>query len=105
MLGPHTITRLRAGVITDAYRNKLPGGPDAELQINGCSVQPGTGGKFNDSREAVTTAYTVWVPGLPDIEATDRIRFNGVTYPLDASPERWEFTPSHTVLRLRRVDG
>lgn len=105
MLGPHTVTRLRAETVTDEYDNELPGGPDVALEIPGCSVQPGSGGEYHDAREAVTVTYTAWLPGLPDVRATDRIAYDGETYNIDGSPERWNFPPhEHTVIRLKAVD-
>ena len=108
MLGPHIVERLRSGASTgdDDWGNPSPGA-DEVLTIEGCSVQPGSpGGEYSTAREATSVLYTVWVPGLPDIKHTDRIRYAGRVFDIDGEPERWDFPPmAHTVIRLTATEG
>lgn len=108
-LGTQTVTLLRGGASggTDEYGNPIPGDSDSEIVLTGCSVQPGGGSEFHDSREAITTLYTVWAPLTPTAMDTDRVRFNETVYELDGPVERWEVgTPlDHQVLRLKAVGG
>ena len=106
MLGPHTITRQRAAVVTDTYGNKVPDWTIATaVTVEGCSFQPGSGSRLNDNRAAFTILASVWAPSSADVVETDRIEFSGVVYDID-SIERWAFPPlDHLVIHLKEVSG
>lgn len=106
MLGPHTITVLRAGAaVQDEFGNDVPG-PTSEFTVAGCSVQPGTGSRYPDpSREATSTAYTVWAPLEPRVLDTDRIRWDSMLFEVDGSVGRWAVTPGHQTIPLKVVTG
>ncbi len=107
-LGPHTLTLLRAGFVTDPYGNE---GTERDwanatrTDVDGCSVQPAGADEYAVDREAVTVRYRAFLPGQVDVESTDRVEFKGESYDIDGV-ERWDFTPlGHTALILRRVEG
>lgn len=108
-LGTQSIDRLRStGSGEDDYGNDVgdwetPG----ELTILGCSVQPGGGSELHDSREAITTLYTVWAPITADVVDTDRVRYAGTVYALDGPIEVWNVGTAldHKVIRLKAVSG
>jgi hypothetical protein len=108
ILGSQTVTRLRGVETTDEYHNVDVDWttPDEEA-IAGCSVQPGGGLQVNDSREAITTLYTVWAPEGSDVVDTDRIRYAGTAYDIDGSIERWDVGSGldHLMIRLKAVSG
>ena len=113
MLGPHTIVRLRAAMVLDAYSGELtqaawddPDNPPTEVTQTGCSVQPGAPKELlADQREGVVIDYSIWAPLTLDVTELDRIRWNGVDYRIEATIQRWEFTPGHLVIPIRRVEG
>ena len=107
-LGPHTLTVLRAPVATDAYGNE--GERDwsepanlTRTDVTGCSVQPAGSDEYTVDRESVIVRLRAFMPGLVDVESTDRAEFNGDTYYIDGV-EPWDFPAlAHTDLLLRRV--
>jgi hypothetical protein len=107
-LGPHTVTRLRAGATVDRYGNTVPDWTmPAELEISGCSVQPGPP-RPEDliDRDSVTTLYTIWAPAGADVSEQDRIRYAGTVYAVDGTIQRWDFPPlDHLVVALKNVEG
>lgn len=107
ILGPHTVTRLRAVAGQDAYGDDSTSwGTPGEATIAGCSVQPAPGGEFTDQRDAVTTAWNLWAPADADLESTDRVRWGSDTYEIDGQVGVWDFPPlAHKTAFLRRVTG
>ena len=108
-LGPHTVTLLRdAPAQTDEYGNES--GRDwanaTRTDVTGCSVQGPNPSEYQIDREAVVTRYTVYLPGLYDIDsAAARAEWKGKQYEIDSAGE-WDFEPlAHTVLLMRRVTG
>ena len=104
LLGPHTVTLLRADVTEDAYGNE---GRDwdtaARTDVSGCSVQPAGADEYTVDRESVVVRLRAFLPGLPDVESTDRAEYAGDVYYIDGV-EPWAFEPlSHTDILLRRV--
>jgi hypothetical protein len=107
ILGPHTLTLLRAPVATDAYGNEgeRDWASPVRTDFEGCSVQPAGADEYTVDRESVTVRLRAFIPGLVDAESTDRAEFKGDTYYIDGV-EPWDFEPlSHTDLLLRRVEG
>lgn len=107
-LGPHTVTLLRAPFIADPYGNEgTERDWDSATQtvLTGCSVQPAGSDEYVIDREAVTVRLKAYLPGLPDVESTDRAEWNGDQYVIDGV-EPWRFPPmEHTDILLRRSEG
>lgn len=105
-LGPHTVTRKR-GTSTGPPYNELDFTDPDSLPIEGCSVQPGAPQEeILRDRDAVTTLWTVWAPGDPDVTEHDRVQWQGADYEVDGTISRWGFPPlDHSVIRLRAVKG
>lgn len=106
-LGNQSVTVIRAGSPTeDEYHNEIPGPPSRHV-IDGCSVQPGTGGVYLDRREATTTVYTVFAPKGSDVLDIDRVEYDGVEYDVDGSVMRWDVGSAldHVVVPLKKVTG
>lgn len=107
-LGSQTVTRLRSSTSTDEYHNDVQDwSSPTTATVTGCSVQPGGGLQYNDSRTAITTLFTVWAPVAADVLDTDRIRYAGIDYDIDGSVDRWQVGTAldHLVIRLKAVAG
>lgn len=109
-----TLTRLRAPLETLRAGDKVRDwkGTLDELEVPGVSVQPLTQEEINDAQQRGTTrqqmrAYTrPWQ--LPDIVATDRVRWRGDTWKIDAPPQVWPDPVTgrdhHLVFVMERVE-
>ena len=104
------ITRIRPGTTTsrgstifdwsEAKVNKLV--------IQGCSVQPASTSLSMDGRVlAINEQLTAYLPEGSDVQAGDRILFNGDTYEINGDPKTWTapFTRSNIQLNLTRWEG
>lgn len=115
ILGPHTITRLRAALIFDPYSgettqadwNDDPNNPPAELDIPGCSVQPAAAQPIlRDMREGVIVDFLAWAPHDADVREADRVCYGGDVYIISDTIQRWDFAGlGHAVIPLQRVEG
>lgn len=107
ILGPHTVTLLRAEFKLDDYGNEGDRDWDNPIRtdVRGCSVQPAGVDEYVVDREAVTVRLKAYMPGRVDVESTDRAEFDGHEYVIDGV-EPWLFEPLvHTDVLLRRVSG
>ena len=105
-----TATRLRGTYVEDPYSgesNEVSWDDPDTLEIPRCSVQPEQGqDDVMFDREMVTMQYRMWVPGRPDIAATDRIRHDGKDFEITGEPMFWGHTRmAHTMIQLRRIEG
>lgn len=87
-----TVTRLRAGTVSDPYSGETT--PDwsiaTSLSIDGCGFDPGgTGERLDLARNVITTQPKVYAPTGSDVLASDRLVVRGVTYEVDGRPEDW----------------
>jgi len=114
ILGPHTIIRLRAALITDPYSGEETqadwndaSNPPAELPITGCSVQPATAQPIlRNMRQGVIVDLLVWAPLGSDITEADRAEYAGEPYVISDTIQRWDFPPlGHIVIPLQLVRG
>lgn len=104
-----TITRIRPVEIEDSRHNKIldPEGGD-ELEIYGCSVQPGATAEEERFRDTVTIRYTIFAPYTADIEAFDLVKYAGRTFQVHGNPARWSSPTgavSHTQISLVDWEG
>lgn len=106
-LGPHTVTVLRAGSKPADYGSgtELDWGNTTSTDVPGCSVQPAPSDDFTIDRDTFTTRWLAYLPNGTDVEATDRVLWQGDTYDIDGGVLRWEFGAlSHVVVNLRRSE-
>ena len=54
--------------------------------VTGCSVQMRETSTSYDAREAVTVRAVVYMPPNADIEAHDKVVFDGIAYSIDGAP-------------------
>ena len=107
ILGPHTITVLRAERVESDYGTgtSLDWDRATSTEVPGCSVQPAPSTEFTVDRDLFITRYQVFVPPSADVRAGDRIAWNGEVFDVDGDVLRWEFgSLSHQVINLRRSD-
>jgi len=87
-----TITRIRPG--TKTVRGSEIRDWDStnvsEKDITGCSMQPAGNTLSQDGRVlGVFDGYTCYAPIDADIQAGDRIKFNGQVYEINGEPNLW----------------
>lgn len=89
--GGQQVTRLRADLISDGRHGGLARDwPHAAAEvIDGVSVQP-----FATAESTLDAAYVadrlrLFAPPEADVASTDRIIYDGVTYEVDGSAQRW----------------
>ena len=108
-LGPHTIVIRRAAEVTAEYGTgtTLDWSQAVDSDpVAGCSVQPLQNVEMTVDRDNVTTRWTAFVPFGTDVQALDRIVWDGDVYEIDGDPQRWPFGGlSHIVLTLHRSEG
>ena len=104
-----SITRIRPGEKT-VRGSVVPDWSNAsELTITGCHGQPASTGLSEDGRVlGIMQGITLYAPANADIQAGDRITYNGNTYEINGEVNVW---PSATgaldqlVINLRRYSG
>ena len=104
------ITRIRPGtktdrgsVIPDWSANSV-----SRLVISNCSVQPASTALSQDGRVlGITEGLTAYLPEGSDVQAGDRIEFEGDIYTINGEPKAWKgaFTRSNIQLNLIRWEG
>lgn len=113
-LGGHTLTVLRAPLITDTDNTKYRDWLNAvQTVLVGCEVQPfllssRLSVEIETYREYSSTLYRVWAPPAFRPVYTDRLLWNGVIYEVDAEPSIWSYsdgTPSHLNFLMRLRSG
>jgi hypothetical protein len=110
-----SIVRVRAGERTDRGGNKVPDwspGAVAELPVERLNIQPATQDELSEAaRNAVKTGWRVQSEEgtRPDITATDRIEWRGLTYEVDGDVAEWpdplENRVHHIELTMVRATG
>lgn len=88
-----TVTVLRGTPVADPY-----GGTDtglswddpARTDVEATALEPRPSSEpTQDARNSVTTGYTVYLTGQPDVTAQDRVEIRGETYQVDGAPADW----------------
>lgn len=103
------VTRIRPGTkesrgstIFDWSADKVD-----RLVISGCSVQPASTGLSEDGRVlGIDQGLTAYLPEDSDVQAGDRIEFDGDVYTINGAPKKWTApTRSNIQLNLIRWEG
>lgn len=85
-----TITRIRPGTKSVRGSDIRDWDNASELEISGCSMQPAGNALSQDGRVlGVFDGYTCYCPVNADIQAGDRIRFEGQTFEINGEPNKW----------------
>lgn len=104
------ITRIRPGTKTERSSTVFDWSTDkvTEKTIKGCSVQPAATQLSQDGRVlGISDGMTVYCPPGTDVQAGDRIKWDGNTYEIDGEPRKWPgaLRCDHIQLNLRRWEG
>ena len=104
-----TITRIRPGT-KDSRGSTIPDWENADrLEIEGCTVQPASTGLSQDGRVlGISEGFTVYMPPGSDVQAGDRIEYEGNVYTTNGMPKTWKSPTgrvSHTQLNIERWKG
>ena len=94
---------LRGSTVPDWSPDKVN-----ELKIVGCSIQPTGTTLSQDGRVlGVSESLTAYLPEGSDVQAGDRILFEGDVYTINGDPKKWTapFTRSNIQLNLIRWEG
>lgn len=104
-----TVTRLRPTIISQRG-SQIPDwtNPD-RLTISGCSMQPAGTSLTQDGRiQGVSDGYNCYLPHGVDVQAGDRIEYDGKVYTIMGEPRVWRSPTglvSNTQLQLERWYG
>jgi hypothetical protein len=105
-----TITRVRGALVADGYGSltERDWTNAVSTTITGVSLQPMPSSEYERGREAVLTAWRLYAPAGTDLEAGDRIVYDGDTYDIEGDSQNWPSPTGqldHVEAVLRRVVG
>ena len=85
-----TVTRIRPGTIERRGSTEPDWSNATELEISGCSMQPGSTTLSMDGRVlGISDGYTCYMPPGSDVMEGDKIRFGGNDYQIKGAPRAW----------------
>lgn len=103
-----TVTRIRPAT-RESRGSVIPDWTNAtEKDIEGCSMQPASTSLTQDGRVlGLLDEYTLFTPPDADIQAGDRIKYNGQVYQIDGDVriQPAALRLDHIEIRLRRFSG
>lgn len=103
-----TVTRIRPSTTTSRGSTIFDWDNATTLSISGCSMQPATTSLSTDGRVlGIQDEWTLFAPPEADIQAGDRIEFEGKAYIIqgDVRIQPSAFNLQHLHITLRRYSG
>lgn len=105
-----SITRIRPGTTTSRGSTVPDWSADkvTKKTIKGCSIQPASTSLSLDGRVlGINDGWTAYLPEDADVQAGDRIEFDGQTFEINGAPRKWTgpMRTSHIQLNLTRWEG
>ena len=104
-----SVTRVRPGTKTERGSVVFDWSTATEKTITGCSVQPASTSLSEDGRVlGISDGYTAYLPPASDVQAGDRIVFEGKTYEIRGEVRPWVSATGlvdHIMLNLVRYSG
>lgn len=99
------VTRLRAVLTSDDYGNQARDWATASAVDYPAEVGPTSTTEDVDDQQRTTTRWRAILPPLADVEATDRIRWDGQDFEVDGEVECWKRRgrPHHVEAVLLKV--
>ena len=103
------VTILRPGTTTSRGSTVYDWSSPQSWMVDNCSVQPASTGLSQDGRVlGISEGFTVYLPPGTDVEAGDRVVFEGETYTIIGKPKTWKSATgraSHIQLSIERWSG
>lgn len=78
--------------------------PVTSFTVTGCSIQPSSGSRDNQHREAVLTSHSLWMPAGTDLRARDRITIGGTRYDV-VDVQVWDSVLPHVFAAVNVWEG
>ena len=86
----HGVLRVRPGVTIQRGSEISDWSNTSELLISGCNVQPASTGLSQDGRVlGISEGLICYMPPDADVQAGDRIVYEGAIYTMLGAPKRW----------------
>lgn len=86
-----SVVRIRPGTKLERGSTIYDWTSATQETINDCSVQPANTTLSQDGRVGgISDGMTLYAPFTADIQAGDRIQYNGNTYTINGDVRRWE---------------
>lgn len=102
-----TVTRLRAGTVTDPYSNEASEDWTSPTSLAIETLAPAeprpSGEPLEDARNSVVSGFTLYLPTDADVTARDRMTVRGDTYDVLGDPALW--LGKGIVVQVGRTEG
>lgn len=109
LVAQHTIGIVRAPIVDDGRGNETPDWSAAVTTPSaGWAIDAGNTAEDLNGRDSDTAEWTIRGPYAADVRPTDHVELLGVTCTIVGAVMRQPgptSLTSHTILRLKRVDG
>lgn len=101
-----TVDRLRAPLVGGPYGNQTRDWANATSVTYPAEVQPVSSTEDVVNQQQTITRWRLFLGPTADLEATDRIEWDGDTYEIDGDVERWKRrgAPHHLEAVLMRAE-
>lgn len=104
-----TVTRIRPGTRTERGSTVFDWDNTESIDISGCSMQPASTSLSEDGRVlGISDGFTCYMPETADVQAGDRIQFEGNVYEINGDIRVWPSatgTLDHIICNLVRYSG
>lgn len=105
---PHLVVTKRAPLVTDSKGNQLRDWVNAATSRNiPAWVQPLTSAEQTLNQDRVVSRWRIFLDPAADVQATDRVVWNGRTFQVDGEIQAWDngYGTHHLEGFLRSVTG
>jgi hypothetical protein len=95
----------RAEIVADAYTKQRDWGNAVKVWAGSASVQPASTSEADSPKRETTDIHVkVFLPPTANVDSTDRLVVDGITYEVRSEPRVWrQGSLSHIYLQARRV--
>ena len=107
MIFPHTISVIRAPLVSDGKGNLIRSWTTAVAHDEVAWVQPVSSSEQTLNQDRVVSRWRVFLPVSADVTSTDRLQHSGDTYQVDGEVQMWDTAtgPHHAEAYLLKVKG
>lgn len=101
---PHTVTRVRAPLVTGAYNRQYRDWANATRAALSANWQPGASTEDVVRQQRTEEFVRLYLAPGADVQPTDRFERDGSTWEVDGQPESWDRGGrGHVKVNLTRV--